>query len=159
MISQVEHLNQLSLTDFPEYFSSLEVPEPGSLPGLYKGYFIGPTWLRKLAKPLLVITGMGDWRGKSIDPHGNIINLVSTKRGLERKLPMKVIEQTSLIDGKPGIAFSYDASNPYPWPWVIDEMRSIGENWVLGMTLIQWGPLVRLPLPFVLESKESLVGF
>ena len=159
MVSQVEHLNQLSLTDFSEYFSSLEVPELGSLPGLYKGYFVGPTWLRKLAKPLLVITGMGDWRGKSIDPHGNIINLVSTKRGLVRKLPMNVIEQTSLIDGKPGIAFCYHASNPYPWPWVIDEMRRIQPDLVLGMTILEWGSLTRLPLPFVLQSRESMDGF
>ena len=159
MISQLEQLNRLSLFEFPEYFSSLEVPNPDSLRGLYKGYFVGPTWLRKMAVPLLVITGMGDWRGKSIDPGGKIINLVSTKKGLERKMPMKLVEQDSLIDGKLGLALSYSASNPFPWPRVIDELRSIQPDLVLGMTIARMGPLVRLPLPFVLQPRESMDEF
>ncbi len=159
MISQIEQLNRLSLFEFPEYFSSLNVPNPESLHGLYKGYFVGPPWLRKMAVPLLAITGMGDWRGKSIDPGGKIINLVSTKRGLERKLPMKLIEQDSLIDGKPGLALSYEASNPFPWPRIIDELRSIQPNLLLGMTITQVGPLQRLPLPFVLQSRKNVDEF
>ena len=159
MIPQIERLNHLSLFDFPEYFSSLEAPNRESLRGLYRGYFVGPTWLRKLVKPLLVITNMGDWRGKSIDAQGKIINLVATKKGIERKLPMRLVEQDSLIDGKPGIAFSYEVFNPLPWPWMIDEMRSIQPDLVLGMTILQWGPLRRLPLPFVLQSRESMDGF
>ena len=159
MISQLEQLNRLSLFEFPEYFSSLEVPNPDSLRGLYKGYFVGPTWLRKMAVPLLVITGMGDWRGKSIDPGGKIINLVSTRKGLKCKMPMKMVEQDSLIDGKLGLALSYSASNPFPWPRVIDELRSIQPNLLLGMTIIQVGPLRRLPLPFVLQSRENVDEF
>jgi hypothetical protein len=155
MISQVAMLNRLAIFDFPEYFSTLRVPNPASLRGFYKGYFVGPTWLRKLAKPLLTITGMGDWRGKFFDHERNIINLVASKGNLERKLPMKLVEQESLIDGKPGIVLSYAANNPFPWPWVIDEMRDIQEDLVLGMTIIQRGPLTRLPLPFLLQPCES----
>lgn len=159
MDSPIDKLNQLSLFDFKGYFASLEAPNPESLRGFYKGYFVGPGWLRKLAQPLLTITGMGDWRGKFMDSGGMIINLVQTKHGLEQKLPMQLVEQDSLIDGRPGIALCYEASNPLPWPWVIDEMRSIHADWLLGMTIVQRGSLVRLPLPFVLHSRDIADSF
>jgi hypothetical protein len=42
---------------------------------------------------------------------------------------------------------------------VIDEMRRIQPDLVLGMTILEWGALTRLPLPFVLQSRESMDGF
>ncbi len=159
MISQLERLNRLSLFEFPEYFSSLEAPQAEALQGLYKGSFVGPTWLRGLAGPLLVITRMGRWLGKDIDDGGRAINLVQTREGMVQKFPMRLMEQDSLIDGKPGLALSYEASNPFPWPWIVDELRSIQPDLVLGMTITQMGPLARLPLPFVLQPRESMEGF
>ena len=159
MHPQIEHLYQLGLFDFPAYFSTLDAPQPGSLRGLYRGYFVGPAWFRKLARPLLTITGMGDWRGKFIDSQGKILNLVQNGEVLVSKLPMELVEQDSLIDGKPGVTLRYEASNPLPWPWVIDEMRRIQADWVLGMTILQRGPLRQFPLPFVLQSVEAMHGF
>ena len=159
MISQLEQLNRLSLFEFPEYFSSLATPRADALQGLYKGTFVGPAWLQRLAGSLLVITRMGKWLGKDIDAGGRAINLVRTKEGIVQKLPMRLMEQDSLIDGKPGLALRYEASNPFPWPWIVDELRSIQHDLVLGMTITQIGPLVRLPLPFVLQPREGLDGF
>jgi len=156
MISPIERLNRLSLFEFPEYFSSLEAPQAETLQGLYKGSFVGPGWLRGLAGPMLAITRMGKWLGKDIDAEGRAINLVQTREGMVQKFPMRLVEQDSLIDGKPGLALRYEASNPFPWPWIIDELRSIQPDLVLGMTITRIGPLVRLPLPFVLQPRESL---
>jgi hypothetical protein len=159
MNSSIEQLYKLSLFEFPEYFSTLEPPPAGTLRGLYRGFFVGPAWLRQLARPLLVITRMGKWVGKDIDGEGKAINLVSTRVGIVEKFPMQLVEQESLIDGKPGIALRYSASNPTPWPWIIDELRSIRGDLVLGMTITQIGPLKRLSLPFVLQSRESMERF
>lgn len=159
MISQIERLNQISIFEFPEYFSSLTAPRANSLQGLYRGDFVGPAWLRRLAGPLLVITRMGKWMGKDIDGEGRAINLVHTKAGIVQKFPMQLVEQESLIDGKPGLALCYSTSNPFPWPWIIDELRSIQPDLVLGMTITQIGPLKRLPLPFVLQSRENMDEF
>ena len=156
MISQFERLNRLSLFDFPGYFSSLEAPRAEALQGLFKGSFVGPGWLRELAGPLLVITRMGRWLGKDIDAGGRALNLVRTDGGIVQKLPMQLLEQESLIDGKPGLALSYEASNPFPWPFIVDELRSIQPDLVLGMTITRLGPLARLPLPFVLQPRTSL---
>lgn len=156
MNSQLERLNRLSLFEFPEYFSSLAAPRAESLQGLYSGSFVGPAWLRRLAGPLLAITRMGNWLGKDFDAEGRAINLVRTKEGIVQKFPMQLVEQESLIDGKPGLALRYESNNPFPWPWIIDELRSIQHDLVLGMTITQIGPLARLPLPFVLESRECM---
>jgi len=159
MISQLEQLNRLALFEFPEYFSSLPVPRIDSLQGVYKGSFVGPSWLRGLAVPLLVITRMGKWLGKDFDSGGKVINLVRTKEDIVQKFPMRLVEQDSLIDGKPGLALRYEASNPFPWPWIVDELRRIQPDLVLGMTITQIGPLAHLPLPFALQPREDLDEF
>jgi len=159
MISEVEQLNHLSLVEFPAYFSALDAPQASALRGLYRGSFVGPSWLQALAGPLLVITRMGKWIGKDIDPGGRALNLVRTKGGIVHKFPMQLVERESLIDGKPGLALRYEDSNPFPWPWIIDELRSIQPDLVLGMTITRIGPLVRLPLPFVLQTRESMDEF
>ena len=151
-------MNDLSLLDFPGLFASLEPPGSGSLLGLYRGSFVGPGWLRALTGPLLVVTGLGGWRGKDFDDQGNAINLVWRKGHFKRRFPMHLVKQTSFIDGQPGLALHYDERNPFPWPWIVDELRSIGPGLVLGMTMVALGPLKRLALPFVLESRESMDG-
>lgn len=158
MITHLERLNDLSLLDFPSLFASLELPARGSLLGLYRGSFVGPGWLRWLAGPLLVVTGLGGWRGKDFDAQGNAINLVWRNGHYERRFPMHLVEQASFIDGKPGLALHYDKHNPFPWPLIVDELRSLPSGRVLGMTMVAVGPLKRLALPFVLESRESVDG-
>jgi hypothetical protein len=158
MITQLERLNDLSLLDFPGLFASLEHPARGSLLGLYRGSFVGPGWLRWLAGPLLVVTGLGGWRGKDFDDQGNAINLVWRNGRYERRFPMHLVEQDSFIDKKPGLALRYDGHNPFPWPLIVDELRSLGPGLVLGMTMVAVGPFKRLALPFVLETWESMNG-
>ena len=156
MVSQIEQLNQLSLLEFPELFTSLNPPRANSLHGLYQGIFVGPAWMRSLAGPLLAATGLGGWWGKEFDPEGNAINLVWRKGRIEHRFPMQLEEQVSYIDHKPGLALSYAPSNPFPWPWIVDELRIITSGLVLGMTIGIIGPLRRLPLPFVLQLREQI---
>jgi hypothetical protein len=158
VITQVEQLNRLSLFDFRGLFASLEPPKTGALQGLFRGSFVGPGWVRRLAGPLLVITGLGGWWGKDFDPHGNAINLVWRKGQIERRFPMTLVEQVSYIDHKSSLALRYAASNPFPWPLIVDELRSINQELVLGMTLTRLGLLQRLALPFVLQPRENIDG-
>jgi len=156
MITQIEQLNHLSLLEFPELFTSLKPLRADSLRGLYQGIFVGPAWIRGLAEPLLVVTGLGGWWGKEFDPEGNAINLVWRKGRIEHRFPMQLVEQASYIDHKPGLALRYASSNPFPWPWIVDELRTITTGLVLGMTIAIPGPFRRLPLPFVLQPREQV---
>lgn len=158
MIAQVEQLNRLSLFDFPRLFATLDPPRAEALRGLFQGSFVGPGWLRRLAGPLLAITGLGGWWGKDFESPGNATNLVCRKGQFQRIFPMFMVEQVSYIDHKPGLALRYAPGNPFPWPWIVDELRSIQPELVLGMTIARLGPLARLPLPFVLQPRDSLYG-
>jgi hypothetical protein len=114
--------------------------------------------MRSLAGPLLAVTGLGGWWGKEFDPEGNAINLVWRKGRIEQRFPMRLVEQESYIDNQPGLALSYASNNPFPWPWIVDELRTITTGLVLGMTIAKPGPFRRLPLPFVLQPREQING-
>lgn len=158
MMLQIAELNRLSLFAFKDLFATLQPPSPDALRGIYKGFFVGPGWVRVLVRPLLTITRMGDWRGKDFDRQGNAVNLVMHKGQIERRFPMSLEERASLIDGKPGLTLSYASTNPFPWPWIIDELRSLEPGLVLGMTMLKLRPLQYLALPFVLQSQEGIDG-
>jgi len=157
-ITTIDQLNRLALFDFRGLFAALQPPAAGDLSGRYRGEFVGPGWLRRLAGPLLVVTGLGGWWGKDFDGQGNAINLALRKGQLERVFPMSLVEQASFIDGKSGLALHYAKSNPFPWPLIVDELRGITPQLILGMTLADLGPLRRLALPFVLHPVEGERG-
>lgn len=157
MNTQVDRLNQLSLLEIHKLFRSLSPPDRAALQGLYRGIFVGPALLRCLWGPLLAITGLGGWWGKEISPE-NAINIVVRKGKYEKRFPMYFVEQTSYLDGKAGLAFRYQRGNPFPWPWIVDELRQIDAQHILGMTLAEVGPLKRLAFPFILQQQESLDG-
>ncbi len=158
MITQVDQLNRLSFFAFRGLFSSLEPPKAGIMRGFFRGMFVGPGWLRRLAGPLLAVTGLGGWWGKDFSVEGHACNLVLRNGQYKRCFPMTLVEQGSFIDGKPGLALRYEASNPFPWPLIVDELRCIHQELVLGMTMARLGPLQRLALPFVLQPVEAIDG-
>jgi hypothetical protein len=151
-------LNQMSLTAIRQLFTRLEPPEVGSLNGVFRGNFVGPAWLQRLWPPLLAITGLGGWWGKIFEANGSIFNLTYRQGNYERRFPMYFVQQVSYLDGKPGLALRYQSSNPFPWPWIADELRRIDSEMVLGMTLADVTPFRRMAFPFILQSWEMIDG-
>lgn len=148
----------MSLIAIRRLFFTLDPPERGSLRGVFRGIFVGPAWLRKMWGPLLVATGLGGWWGKEFDAQGNAINLVFRKGRYEGRFPMLIVQQTSRLDRKPGVEMHYRAENPFPWPFIVDELRRIDPGMLLGMTLVDIGPLRRLAFPFILQNWEAVDG-
>jgi hypothetical protein len=149
-------LNGLSFRGFPELYASLEVPKISSFNGYYRGTFVGPGWLRASAGPALVISGLGGWWGKHFEGDGRAINLVGHGAKLETRFPMQLVEVTSAIDGQPGLALHYGRENPFPWPYIVDELRQLGEGAFLGMTYVDTKALRKLAFPFLLEYQEGV---
>lgn len=147
-------LNQLSLHQFRALFSSLPVPEPGSLPGTYRAEFVGPGWLRAAAAPALVFTGLGGWWGKEFRADDTAVNLVRRNAQVQPIFPMKLVKADSFIDRRRGLALHYAPGSPFPWMFVIDELRRIGPSTLLGMTLANVNGLRSLAFPFTLERAE-----
>lgn len=155
MINRSTHLNQLSLTAIRKLFNTLDPPAVASLQGYYRGLFVGPGWLRASWGPLLAITGLGGWWGKEFISTG-AINLVFRRKEYRRIFPMHFTQQPSYLDGRQGLALRYRSDNPFPWPIILDELRLIDDETLLGMSLVDLGLMRRQAFPFILHSQEAL---
>jgi hypothetical protein len=158
MVTHISQLNQLSVSSIRKLFKTLDPPDAAALHGLHRGRFVGPGWLRTSAGPLLALTGLGGWWRKefSATVSGGAINLVLRRGEYQRVFPMVFVHQPSYLDGRPGLALRYRRENPFPWPLILDELRRIDEDIVLGMTLVDRGALRRQPFPFILHRREAL---
>ena len=145
-----------SLSSCRDMFSSKEPPEPALLQGVYQAAFVGPAWLRLSAGPSLALLGLRGWWGKEFDGAGGAINLVSRGTDLVDKYSMRVESAVSLIDHKDSVRLSYPSSNPFPWPWVIDELRQIDQDHLLGMTIVNLAWLRRIAFPFLLRRRQDM---
>ena len=152
-ISQLELHGRLA--SFRGLFSSLSAPDPNLLRGIYQAEFVGPLWLRLSAGPALALGGLRGWWGKEFAAHGQASNLVRRGKALQQVLPMSVDRRISLIDGKPGVTLIYPAGSPFPWFWIVDELREIDKDHLLGMTLVNRGSLRKLTFPFLLCNQSE----
>ena len=158
MSGRLDELNRMKLGDFPAFYRTLEIPDLTALDGNFRGAFVGPTWLRRIAGPGLIITGLGGWRGKHFTDYGNAVNLVMRNEVLKEVFPMTLVKGPSLIDGLPGLRLHYESDNPFPWPFIVDELRQIEPGLLLGMTFIKAKMLRGLVLPFTLQYQEQIDG-
>ena len=118
--------------------------------GFYHAEFTGPAWLRTIAPPGLAIGGLGGWWGKEFMGDGTGMNIVMRGGQLRRILQVHLELGASSVDGKPAILIRYPKDSQFPWPRVIDELRSLDETSLLGLTIFEIGPFNKLPLPFLL---------
>jgi hypothetical protein len=148
-------LNRMSLRQFRELFTSLTVPDQTSIRSLYRASFVGPAWLRTSANPALAITGLGGWWGKEFHDDGTAINIVLRAGKFSTRFPMKFVKAKSFIDHKDGLALHYQQGNPFPWMYVVDELRRMDEQTLLGMTIPNVSGLRGLAFPFILQKSEN----
>lgn len=147
--------NALSLRDFRALFKTLPVPEPAVIQGRYRAAFVGPAWLRASAAPALALTGLGGWWGKEFHADGTAINLVVRAGVFSTRFPMQFVRARSFIDQQDGLALHYQPGNPFPWMYVVDEIRRIDEHSLLGMTIPNLRGLRQLAFPFLLQQDLS----
>lgn len=145
-----QHLIKGSLASFNALYASLTSAALASAHGVYKSAFVGPWWLRAIAGPGLYPLGLGGWWGKQLNGLGQGANIVRRRGRLTTIMPVSLAERPSLIDGRPCLAVIYPPESHFPWPWIIDELRTVDDRRLLGMTLVNRPPLSRLPLPFLL---------
>jgi hypothetical protein len=151
VLVQMERLNHTALSAFPALFAGLESPQ--ALLGDYRAAFTGPAWLRHIARPGLWPLGLGGWWGKHFTADGSGMNLVRRGGELRRIFPIRLVPAPSLLDGRPCLSVRYKPECPYPWPHVVDELRSLDERTLLGMTMVNTGVLRKLALPFLLFKE------
>ena len=151
-------INDLSLGAFRSAFTSLTAPSLESLAGDYRAGFVGPAWLRRFAPPGLVITPLAGWLGKAFDGQGHGINLVRRRGAVQRVLPMTAEWLPSRVDGRPGVTLTYTPGSPFPFAYVVDELRIIDADTLLGLSFATVPWLARLPMPFLLRRVPVSFG-
>ena len=146
-------MDTYSIGSLGRAFESMEPPDLDSLVGTYRGEYVGPAWLRRLAGPTLGLTVLRGWWGKDFPSPGHCDNLVSRGGTIERVLPVDVVQAVSLLDGKTGITLPYSSDGPWPYRWVVDELRLTLTGSLLGMVVpARWLP--RFALPFMLHPVD-----
>ncbi len=154
MSYSTDELNRMSLKQFRDMFTSLSIPIPNEIRGKYRAAFVGPGWLRASAAPALAITGLGGWWGKEFFSDGTAINIIFHAGNFSTRFSMKFVQAQSFIDKRGGLALHYQKGNPFPWMYVVDEIRRLDENTLLGMTIANVRGLRGLAFPFILQ-KDS----
>lgn len=152
-MADIQLYNTKSFGWFKTFFTSLPPPDIDSLRGAYQAQFIGPAWLRQTARPGLALVGLAGWWGKEFFAD-HIENLMHRdgKFSYQWNLHARSIE--SLIDGKHGVTLFYDQPVPFPWSLIIDEVRRIDQDTLLGMTLVNTRRRPMIPFPFLLCRNE-----
>jgi hypothetical protein len=158
MVEPVTDYNALSLKQFRDLFVSLPVPELASIRGVYRAAFVGPAWLRTSAGPALALSGLGGWWGKEFSADGTAVNIVLRAGNFSTRFPMKLVNAKSFIDGRDGLAVHYQPGNPFPWMYIVDELRQMKADTLLGMTLANVNGLRNLAFPFTLQYQEHGYG-
>jgi len=150
-----EQLNQLTLTGFVALFQPLTLVTVEEMNGRFSSEFIGPAWLRRSAPHLLKLGGLGNWWGKTFDGHGQGLNLVQRGDTIRAIIPVVLEERPSLLDTKPTLTIVYPTGSRFPWPWIVDELRRLDANTLLGLTMVTRFGLQRFAFPFLLHQVNS----
>ncbi len=147
-------LNSLQFNQFRSLFAELTIPDPNSILGVYRAEFVGPAWLRASAGPALALSGLGGWCGKEFSAGGGAINIVKISGKFSTRFPMQLVTARSFIDQKEGLSLHYLPGSPFPWMYVVDELRRLDEISLLGMTIANVAGLRGLAFPFLLQKTQ-----
>lgn len=146
------NLNDLWLREFRPLYKRLDFPLLESLQGTHRGEVVGPRWVRRLAPVAFALGGLGGWWGKRFDAEGNGVNIVRRGGRHVEVMPVQVVLRPSLVDGKACLTIIYPPeTTPFPMSRVMDELRQLDENRLLGLAIVQQRGLRRFSLPFVLH--------
>lgn len=144
-----------SLTKFTTLFATLDPIPETAVAGIYRGEFVGPTWLQKIAPPGLKLLRFGGWWGKWLQENGEGNNITASNGTLHPFMPITFETRPSLLDNKLCLAILYPSQSPFPWRHVIDELRILDNGVYLGMTITNLPLVNKLPFPFILNAQPT----
>ena len=141
------------LATYRALFRSLPAAAPGALVGRCDALAIGPRWYRALFTAILWAGGLRGWSGKEFAPGGAGVNLCRRGDRLVTRCRLQLEGPVaSHVDGRPALLLRYlDRS---PLRLVRDELRSMPDGTVLGLTYLVLPLLSRVRLPFAIRRAE-----
>ena len=152
---QEQELTKQSLGWYRAKFNTLDSPTIAEMNGRFHSEFVGPGLLSTFEPYGLAILMGGIWQGKIFDGNGHGMNIVRRKGVSHETMPVVLKKEVSLLNGRSGLNITYPSGSRFPWPWVVDEIRWLNEDTLLGMTLVTKAGLYRLALPFFLHKNKE----
>lgn len=151
---EIQNFEKQPIRAYLSLFEALPAPDDALVNGQYLAEFIGPSWLTAIAPRLLPLGGLAGWAGKSFKENGDAINLLYKGSELAERVPMLRRTERSAIDTNTGLTLTYDKRAPLPLRSLRDELRSLDNNTLLGMTIVDLPLIKRLPMPFLLRRMS-----
>jgi hypothetical protein len=150
-VHTVEELNHTGLFAFKSIYAKLAGQELPVVAGTWRATFTGPGWLRATAPGGLALLRFGGWWGKELLSDGSGFNLFDRGGRRMKAFPMAVQPGNSQLDGQPCQIVNYGSEAGFPWARVNDELRTLAEDTIFGMTIFNYPGLRGLPIPFLLQ--------
>lgn len=140
-----------SISILTALFESLDDPTEIPVGQKFEGILLGPSWFKLMNSPLLKVGALAGWKGKWFECEGRTLNIVARRTGDEFVVPMDTsIREYSRGSGKV-IALDYPGDSPFPWNYILDEIRPLGNGDYLGTTTFRAPFARRIPIPFMLK--------
>jgi hypothetical protein len=79
---------------------------------------------------------------------------VEVGEGRARKLPMVKVLRRSPLDGKTGYCLTYLEHSGLPWRYIVDDVRRVDDETLLGFTVLDLPILRRFSFPFLLKRSH-----
>ncbi|WP_063051146.1 hypothetical protein [Nocardia arthritidis] len=119
-------------------FRTAACPDLAEVSGRLEAELAGPALVRALAPLAFRLTGLADWWGKDLRPGTEGARLtghnLAGPHGERTTLPLSATVGPSRLDGEPAIVVSYPPDAPFPWRRVVDDLRTLPDGTVLGLT-------------------------
>jgi hypothetical protein len=144
-----------AISSYKHLFCRLKAPTNEQLTGQYMAQFVGPSWLRFLAPKLLPLGGLSGWAGKSFSADNAAINLLNQKGQLVERVPMVRALCASSVDADEALVLTYDSRAPIMLRSLVDELRTLDSDTLLGLTHMKVPLLKHLLMPFVLHRIKD----
>lgn len=146
-------LDVLDLGQLKAEFAALPEPDTGSLVGRWDGTLVGSPAVVRHSRRLGSLTPLRGWCGKQfVDPH-HVVNLVRADGVVREGLSGDVVLGSSRLDGRPAAVVVYRHTAPGPWKGLRGELRVLPGGDLLGMLLLQLGPVRLGPFPYRLHRS------
>ena len=148
------HNTHTSLQNIKEIFCGLPKPQSTIEAGDYRAEMTGPIWIRTTAPSALACIGFYGWCGKRFTATGQACNLKTRGEELLEFQPMSLAIEISRADLAPCWVLRYPPSTHFPVRRMVDELRSLTDNVILGMSYTEIPGLRNLGLPFLLRRQN-----
>lgn len=153
-LSKMEKIDA-PMKEYREVFRQLSPLPAEQLKGSYNQIPLGSVSGTKFWMLSIIIAGLPGIQGKEFDQNGEGFNLCYLVDGIKKIGPIYIAGVgPSIIDGKPSLIIRYRSKR-----YMIDELRFLDENTLMGMGYFKFGFIHSPGYPFLLKKGFHENGY